>query len=279
MKPLLPRPGLWGGMARRASFWISGMGLRTRTVVRGKLEGRFSIRSYGEYRAVETFLSEEKSEGRVLDWLLESLGDGDVAYDIGANVGLHTVFLAKRVGARGTVVSIEPEKANFRRLRTNLGLNNLANVLPVEAALGEEEKTAELFGRKRIGIGAFTLRESPDGRPSQTVKIYPGDELARAEEWPLPNVVKIDVEGYEYAVLRGLRNLLAGDACRTVCCEVHPRLLPQGVSTETIIGFLESLGFSPARRVARGTEIHLLFAKGEKALTERHSRAYPEAGP
>jgi hypothetical protein len=56
--------------------------------------------------------------------------------------------------------------------------------------------------------------------------------------------VKIDVEGYECAVLRGLSRTLAAPQCEIVCCEIHPHLLPRGIEPHDVMRLLKSLGFT-----------------------------------
>ena len=55
-----------------------------------------------------------------------------------------------------------------------------------------------------------------------------------------PNVIKIDVEGYEYMVIKGLENTLRKESCKLVCCEVHPTLLTVGTTPNMVLDLLKS---------------------------------------
>ena len=59
----------------------------------------------------------------------------------------------------------------------------------------------------------------------------------------MPRLVKIDVEGAEYGVIRGLSGTLSHPSCRMVCCEIHPPLLPSGVTQDAVLALLRDLGF------------------------------------
>jgi hypothetical protein len=82
--------------------------------------------------------------------------------------------------------------------------------------------------------------------------------------------VKIDVEGYEHAVIQGLRHTLAQRACELVCCEVHPAQLPPEIKLETVAGLLKSFGFSHIDTYPRWDQtFHLVACKAAPPAGER----------
>jgi FkbM family methyltransferase len=182
-------------------------------------------------------------EQRVLGLLVSSLKPGEVVFDIGANVGLYTVLLAKVVGDGGQVIAFEPEGQTYAHLLENVKLNSLRNVRCFRKALGDRSGQAMLYSGEVIG-GA-SLLHTPEGKgPGEVVDIVEGDRFVEAENLPVPRAVKIDVEGYEYAVIQALRRTLADHACQLVCCEVHPARLPADVKPEIVVDLLRSVGFS-----------------------------------
>ena len=99
----------------------------------------------------------------------------------------------------------------------------------------------------------------------QVVEIVAGDGFREAEKLPIPRVVKIDVEGYEYQVLQGLQSTLAQPPCELLCCEVHPKFLPRGVAPQVILSFVKSLGFRSMGTHSRYDTFHLLAWKIESS--------------
>jgi len=198
------------------------------------------------------------------------LRPGDCAYDVGSSNGLWTVFLAKAVGERGQVVAFEPNRASYHKLKANLKLNGLSNVRCFETALGELDGEGTLFW------GEWEARSSmimPPGRAElghEVVVVRQGDRLRESEGLPVPKAVKIDVEGFEYEVLKGLRQTLAHPACELILCEVHSRLLPRGVTAEAVLGLIESLGFCHIDLISRtGADPFHAFASKREALPDR----------
>jgi len=205
----------------------------------GGIAAQFHADTPYELRMVEGW-----SEESIFKHLIAFLRRGDTVYDIGANLGLYTVFLARAVGPEGRVVAVEPDSEAYSKLDRNVRLNGLTNVKLFRKALGEERAQLKLY--KGTDITDSTLADviRANGDRYEVVEVLGGDALRGTEELPTPRVVKIDVEGYEYAVLQGLRHTLAEKACELVCCEVHTNLLPPRIRPEQIVSFLRSLGFT-----------------------------------
>jgi len=214
--------------------------LRVQGAVSG---GTFVTRSAEQLRAVEAGSSEPS-----LELLARFLRPGDTVYDIGSHLGLYSVLLAQIVGPNGTVVAFEPHHETYLQLLQNLRLNELPNVRPFEKALGERSGSEKLY----IGgvIANFSLlpggieRSGGGELPFQWVAVVRGDEFVEAESLPIPRAVKIDVEGFEYSVIKGIEKTLAAPECEVACCEIHPRFLPAPVNPAAVVELLRSLGYS-----------------------------------
>jgi FkbM family methyltransferase len=215
---------------------------RKKNVALGGYEVSFRTANYHELMTVECSVldGEIGGEREVIAYLLSALKPGAVAYDVGASLGIHTVFMAKRVGDTGRVVAFEPEQRSYQKLLANVALNGLTNVLALQLGLGEERRDVPLYGGQEY---CFNLWQKGQ-ELHQTAEIWPGDEVQQKKSLPRPNLVKIDVEGFEYFVLKGLRKTLADPSCRSVCLEVHTHLLPPDVTADMPRKFLESLGFA-----------------------------------
>lgn len=149
--------------------------------------------------------------------LLEAIAPnlkGKVVYDIGANIGITTLFFAKHVGEEGLVVAFEPVPPTARRLQENVRINRLQNVRIYAVALGDTAGQAEIcYAEDASGIA--TLRKDMAlgyqreyRMQTFTVEVVPLDVLVEREHLPAPDFIKIDVEGFEYQVLQGAREVI-----------------------------------------------------------------------
>lgn len=153
-------------------------------------------------RSLDLYGELSESEVAVFGQLLKP---GMTAIDIGANIGCHTVYIAKAVGDGGQVLAFEPQRQVFQILCANVALNALGNVRAWQAALGTEagEIVVPPVRYDRQGnFGGVALGGHEKG---ETVPVMTLDSL------PLHNChfIKIDVEGMEAQVLEGGRDLIA----------------------------------------------------------------------
>lgn len=222
----------------------------------------FFVHDFEELLVAASILEEgDRDERRMLAVLMDDLHPGDSAFDIGANVGVHSVFLAKKVGPNGRVIAIEPESMNFSRLKKNIDLNKLGNIIPIRAALGDRKDIGGLYIKKRIGRGAISLIRDEGSEYCQEVPILTGDDLVTNHGLPIPSALKIDVEGYEYLVLLGIKRILSHQGCQLVCCEIHSQIIPEGTGKRTIDEYMKSLDFINTDTFKRGSEIHAVYRK------------------
>ncbi|MGB0036224.1 MAG: FkbM family methyltransferase [Candidatus Acidiferrales bacterium] len=226
----------------------------------GRIAGRFHVRTPSELRNLDP-AGGAQHELHLLERLIAEMRPGHVVYDIGANVGLYAVLLAKAVGEQGRVIAFEPDSESYQHLQENLKLNGLTNVRTLRKALGEQTSKSMLY--RGEGNADSSLVRSATGKDlgHELVDVVRGDEFVKTENLPPPRLVKIDVEGYEYAVLRGLQRTLAHPACELLCCEIHPQLLPPDVTPQTIMDFVQSIGYECLDLRPRFDTFHLLTRK------------------
>lgn len=202
-------------------------------------------------------------EREMLEFLMGKLCPGDCFYDIGAATGLYAVFLANVVGDEGCVLAFEPELDSYGRLRENLKLNNLGNVQTFRLALSDREGNATLQTAGASGAGRI-VDAGGSGGPAhrvERVKVVHGDRFIESQGLPLPRAVKVDVEGHEYSVIQGLIRTLSQPSCDLLCCEIHPRFLPQAFRPEDVLTLLRSVGFSEIDVHPRGGDLHAWASK------------------
>jgi FkbM family methyltransferase len=150
--------------------------------------------------------------------LMSQVRPGDVVWDIGANVGLYSLQLSEAVGTSGKVFAFEPMPSCFAALTQRS--QGCANIQAIQAALGDRTGIAQ------ITVDADELSTTNSlfvrgGAQTLDVRITTGDALVHSGEVPVPAVLKVDVEGFEEEVLRGLSQTLANPTCRALFCEVH----------------------------------------------------------
>jgi len=148
------------------------------------------------------------------DFIERVLRPGDTVVDVGANVGVYTLFLAKRVSPAGCVVACEPDERNASMLRANLLRNRFYAVAVVESAVGDRMGAAPFLS----GLGTVS-RLAPEARATSRVPLRTLDALCGSAR---PVFVKVDVEGYEDAVLRGARRLMSRGFPKIWQLEVDP---------------------------------------------------------
>ena len=221
---------------------------------------RFAVHNAEELRLLES-AGGAGGEQRVIELLVNFLRPGDVVYDVGGNVGLFSVVLARAVGRAGTLVVFEPQARNFQHLCANLQLNGLTNARCYRKALGDRSGEALLYASQVIGNSSLLQHGQPGGA-AETVESPRATNSFGRRRGPC--------RGWSRSTLRDLnsrswriRNTLAARACELVCCEVHPKLLPPRVAPQSIEALLRELGFGSIDTYPRwdGT-FHLAAYKG-----------------
>jgi FkbM family methyltransferase len=237
--------------------WATESGGVFRTRICG-VEARFRTSGPRELVQVEFNLALEQE---ILEIVVGCLQQGDVFMDAGANIGIFTVMAALIVGERGQVLTFEPETGAFAKLQRNLEVNGFQNVRAFKVALSDTDGQGQLYVDRPAPSLMASGQSGQGSERVESVEIASGDNLCKAHRLPVPRVVKIDVEGFEYLVLQGLRGTLSQPATELVVCEVHPYLLPTGTTPEMIKGFLKSLGFDDVAELPRREEIQMIARK------------------
>jgi FkbM family methyltransferase len=163
-------------------------------VDRGTLLG-WSVHFFGTY------------EPEVRAVLREHLHANDVAIDIGANVGWHALMMASRVGTGGRVYAFEPNETTRRRLIAAIEDNALSNVVVDPRAVSDRVGAAGFDAPPAGHVWDGTGRLSRDATAT-SIECTTLDAFAESQQITRVSFIKIDVEGWEFAVLRGAERLL-----------------------------------------------------------------------
>jgi FkbM family methyltransferase len=185
-----------------------------------------------------TFTGEESSQRAVLLGLVKA---GDVALDIGTNIGDTLLGLAQKVGPAGQAIGFEANPATLQKCRRNLGLNAFPQARVEGFGLGE------VAGSKSFGSAAGgnsgADRFMPGGGGAILVDIAPLDDWFAAQALDRLDFIKIDVEGFEHKVLRGAEQCLAQFRPVLFIELCHTNLSEQGDSAAGLVGWLEARGY------------------------------------
>jgi len=146
-----------------------------------------SLDAYGEYAEAELALASQL------------LRPGSKVIDVGANIGLHSVFYAKMVGREGEVFAFEPSHLNYFFLMTNLTINSAFNVTPIKGAVGTKRPLYLPLNRvdDEMNHGALKTSAEDTGNDVERCAVFNLDDIGL----DYCNLVKIDVEGNEADVL------------------------------------------------------------------------------
>ncbi|MGW6310562.1 FkbM family methyltransferase [Streptomyces niveus] len=212
-------------------------------------------------------------EPHMTRWLQARLLPSDTFIDVGANIGYYSVLASGLVGEQGRVVAVEASPDFHQRLLEQVRLNRRGNVRAINGAVADERKklTFVLASSANMGANSIVPYDGP-AESSFAVEAFPLGELLAPEEISTARVIKIDVEGAEGAVVRGMILLL--DKLRPDCeitVEVTPdRMAQLGDSAEELMNTMRDHGFHAYRLVNEYTpESYVAALRGKRAVPVR----------
>lgn len=165
--------------------------------------------------------------------LVSGVTKGGTCWNVGANVGVHTLQLASLVGSTGKVLAFEPNPHAARLLRRNIGLSGFGDRAQViESAVGPKSGEIDFFVD---GASPMGRAEMPNPSLSQThrirVPVATLDGLV-VEKACRPDCIVMDIEGWEVGALMGATDLLSSDPLPLLIVELHPQAWPWSGSSK-----------------------------------------------
>jgi FkbM family methyltransferase len=179
--------------------------------------------------------------------LKKILKPGMTFIDIGANIGLYTLFASKLLDNNGIVLAIEPSERDMERLRANVELNNGQVIRLRQTAISNSSGERELLiaEEEHSGqntFGAFAYAEVQN-QCKRLVKTETLDEVIRDEALTRVDVIKIDVEGHEAFVFEGAKETLSNFRPILLVEISDTALMHQGCTSSRILSFLHKMGY------------------------------------
>lgn len=172
------------------------------------------------------------------------LGEADTFVDVGANRGVHTMFAARYL-TRGRVLSFEPNPRTYQVLQAHLTINGLRNVFSHNLGLAEQDGTLSLnlFGDDAPSGCSFIDKQENPVIEQFEVPIRRLDQIIESSALAGKLLVKIDTEGYDHNVIRGMGNLLDTPGLAILTEVVDEWLKKTGSSAQSLFDDLTGRGF------------------------------------
>ena len=190
-----------------------------------------AVSHYGTYEELEAKIMEEK------------ITAGSIVVDVGANIGLHTLNMARIVGNTGQVFAFEPDPSNFEILGKNVKINNYQNIILEKKAIGDKHGRTTLYqsdhpGNHRLFPQTKQAKGEVEVELTSLDKYFIDSNLAEKI-----NFIKIDVEGLEFSVLNGMKNILKNNKKIKILFEFMPDIMEVGFAPIEVLNLLTSIGF------------------------------------
>jgi FkbM family methyltransferase len=157
--------------------------------------------------------------------------EGDIVIDVGAHMGRYTITSSKYVGPQGKVIAVEAHPYNFKILQRNISLNRLTNVTAMNCAVYSKKDRLKLYlpdeeqgyTMHHSLMTNYLISKYSEGIEKKYIEVeaYTLDNLLQISGINQVNWIKIDVEGAEYEVLRGAKEILSANSDIAILVEVH----------------------------------------------------------
>jgi len=161
------------------------------------------------------------------------LKSGMVCLEVGANIGYYTLLESKVIGDSGKVVAVEPSPENFEKLKQNLSLSNVKNVLPFNFACGDKNGKIKFLISEKSNR-CTTLDENYLATPSDNIIEVPVkkiDDFLNENKIEKVDFIRMDVEGYERQIIKGMEKTL-DKYNPMIQIEVHKKFMPENHTKE-----------------------------------------------
>lgn len=207
VKRKITNGGVLSGLIRKMLNTSVDEGLSVVTVTAGPLKGKRALLD----------MKNEKSrwlgtyEPELVDACRELIEPGMVIYDVGANIGYVSMLFAEFTGPEGKVLAFEPLPENAKRIRENVQLNNYKQIDVYENAVIDAERPVSFLRHRSVGMGkalGSAGRADQEYKTELTVHGIGLDDFVINKGNPIPDLIKIDIEGGEVMALPGMEGIL-----------------------------------------------------------------------
>ena len=213
----------------------------------------------------------EKSETKFLN---DICFKGMKVIDIGANVGYYSALTSDAVGPEGIVLAIEPDPESFKYLLKTIQASKFKNIRPFLKAASDHNNILPLFISKD-NRGDNRLYKTKQKRNSIKVETIIVDELIIENEIDQIDLIKIDVQGYEPKVIRGMQKIITSSNKITLLTEFWPQgIIDAGENPKDFLETLRNLDFSLYELNKQGKLILLRMEDDANLIHKYKGRKY-----
>ena len=182
----------------------------------------------------------------IVDWeefrLIEHyLRHDDRVFDIGTNMGFYTVWMSRFIDQTGKIHCFEPDGKNYKRLESNISLNQLAGFTKSNQCAVSDHEGLLMFTEGRDGENHISYSELESAVKVQSVTL---DKYVVLQGIKQIAYMKIDVEGFELHVLKGAVELLKHKQVDIIQLEINQQLNNAGTTVNDLVHFLYSYGYT-----------------------------------
>ena len=181
----------------------------------------------------------DKYEEAELIYLKSSLKKGNVFIDIGANIGVYSLFSSSILGQDGRVISFEPFSKNYNLFKKNISLNNYQNIQAEKIAISDMSNDIEIYyDEEETNLGMASSYATNSYTISETVKATTLDDYINDKNISSLDFIKIDIEGGEFKAVQGMIKTLKS---------FYPKLLVEILDDtkdkESLVKLLDDIGY------------------------------------
>jgi FkbM family methyltransferase len=167
----------------------------------------------------------------------------DVVIDIGANVGIHSLFMAN-LAYDGEIFSIEPFDKNFALLEKNTSVAKNGNIKTFNIGLADKEETKEMNIFEDYAYNSFVNPERKKLIGTRKIHVETLDIFARKNNIKKIDLIKLDTEGYEFPIIQGASSILSSPDKPLIVMEINKEnIKPLHLTQKKVIDFVESFGY------------------------------------
>lgn len=189
------------------------------------------------------FLYKKVSENSEINFFKANIKKEDIVFDIGANIGFYSLLFSKLVGDKGRVFAFEPEKNNFLKLLKNT--KNKSNIHCINAAVSEKSGSITLYSSE-FGLNVdFRTYSTQSNQIISQIDAWALDDFCEMNNISKIDWIKMDIQGYEYFALSGMKNTLNKFSNIKIFMEFWPYGINQsGITIHQFFRFFQSLGLN-----------------------------------